>query len=178
VFQSPRLAPWRSAIGNVLLGMKLRRVAGTRAEHRARAEKALDAIGIRALANRRAHALSGGEQQRVSIARALAVSPEVLLMDEPFSALDVQTRRRMRREIVDLWRRTGLTIVLVTHDIEEALEVASRVVVFSPKPTSVLADKTVDLEHPRDRRTEEFRRLHDDLVALFEDPDALDGSPA
>ncbi|GAA1858186.1 ABC transporter ATP-binding protein [Actinomadura bangladeshensis] len=175
VFQAARLAPWRTALDNVVLGMKLRGVEGSRREIRERARGFLETVGIGALADRPAHALSGGEQQRVSIARALSVEPSVLMMDEPFSALDVQTRRRLRQEIVSLWERTALTIVLVTHDIEEALVVGSRVVVCSPKPTGILADIDVDMPYPRDPATAEFGEHRKRIAALFGSDEAAGG---
>ncbi|MEU8804357.1 ABC transporter ATP-binding protein [Spirillospora sp. NPDC048819] len=167
VFQAARLAPWRTALDNVVLGMKLRGVEGSRREIRERARGFLETVGIGDLADRSGHALSGGEQQRVSIARALSVEPSVLMMDEPFSALDVQTRRRLRQEIVSLWERTALTIVLVTHDVEEALVVGSRVVVCSPKPTKVLADIDLDMPYPRNPATPEFDAYRKHIVGLF-----------
>jgi len=175
VFQAPRLVPWRSAIGNVVLGMQLRGITGTRADLEARALEAMETVGIAHLAERPAHVLSGGEQQRVSIARALAVRPRILLMDEPFSALDVQTRRQLRREIVSVWEKTGLTIIFVTHDVDEAVVVGSRVVVFSPKPTKILADIDVPLAKPVDPSSPQFLELHDSIVALFgASDDAID----
>ena len=167
VFQAPRLVPWRDAIGNIVLGLQLRGLPGSRRELRTRAMEAMEAIGIAHLADRPAHQLSGGEQQRVAIARALAVRPRVLLMDEPLSALDVQTRRRLREDLVTLWRETGLTIVFVTHDVDEALVVGNRVIVFSPKPTVVLADLDVDLPKPVDTASARFAELHDRIVTLF-----------
>lgn len=171
VFQAARLVPWRSAIGNILLGLELRGTRGSKAERLERAREAMAIVGIEHLADRPAHVLSGGEQQRVSIARALAVRPQILLMDEPFSALDVQTRRQLRREIVALWQRTGLTIVFVTHDVDEALVVGSRVVVFSPKPTVLLADLPVTMPKPADTHSAEFTVLHDRIVRMFGDSD-------
>lgn len=167
VFQAPRLVPWRSALNNVVLGMQLRGIKGSKKELRAKAMRAMETVGIQHLAKRPGHVLSGGEQQRVSLARALAVEPQVLLMDEPFSALDVTTRRRLREEIVAIWKRTDLTIVFVTHDVDEALIVGNRVVVFSPKPTQLLADIPVDLPHPADPLSPGFLDLHEQIVALF-----------
>ncbi len=167
VFQAPRLVPWRSAVGNVILGMQLRGVSGSRRVLHDRAMAAMSTVGIAELAARPAHVLSGGEQQRVSLARALAVEPQVLLMDEPFSALDVQTRRQLRAEIRSVWQQTGLTIVFVTHDVDEALIVADRVIVFSPKPTQLLADVAVDLPRPIDPASSEFAARHSQLVDLF-----------
>src|SRR6185295_1047986 len=132
VFQSPRLLPWRNAEENVILGQQLR-FGGKRsqAEMRAKARELLDLVGLGRDRHKSPAMLSGGERQRVSIARALAVDPRIILMDEPFSALDVKTRRKMRHEIVDIWHRTGKTIVFVTHDVDEALVLADRIIVLS-----------------------------------------------
>jgi len=174
VFQAPRLVPWRNAVDNVVLGMQFRKMAGSKRQLRTQALEAMRAVGIEDLAFKPAHVLSGGEQQRVAIARALAVRPEILLMDEPFSALDVQTRRQLRAEMVSLWRRTGLTIIFVTHDVDEALIVGSRVVVFSPKPTRILDDLKVDLPHPADPLSPEFHALRQRIAARFAGSGALD----
>jgi NitT/TauT family transport system ATP-binding protein len=167
VFQAPRLVPWRTALGNVILGLELRGGVSGRAAKRERALDAMRTVGIEHLADRRAHALSGGEQQRVAIARALALRPRILLMDEPFSALDVQTRRQLRKEMVALWQRLGITIVFVTHDVDEAIVMGSRIIVFSPKPTVILSDIAVDLPRPVDPNSPAFRTLHDGIVRLF-----------
>jgi len=167
VFQDPRLVPWRAAVGNVVLGLQLRGVRGSKKELHERAMDAMATVGITHLASRPAHQLSGGERQRVAIARALAVQPKVLLMDEPFSALDVQTRRELREEIVSFWNKTDLTIIFVTHDVDEAIAVGNRIVVFSPKPTVLLADIPVDLPKPARTDSVEFGKLHSDIVMLF-----------
>ena len=167
VFQSPRLARWRTARDNVVLALQLRGGKGSKRELRDRAMEYLRLLGIEHLADRRAHMLSGGEQQRVSIARALALEPRMVLMDEPLSALDVQTRNQLRAELVSLWQRTGVTVLFVTHDVEEALTIASRIIVFSQKPTAILADLAVDLPHPRNLRDEELVELRHRIVEIF-----------
>lgn len=148
VFQSHRLTPWRTALGNVELGMELRG-GWTQVERQARAMEMLTLVGLSSEGDRLPSALSGGERQRVAIARALAVDPEIVLMDEPFSALDPNTRTMMRRELLEIWRKTGKTIVFVTHDIEEALMLADRVLAFSRKPTRL--DRDMELSEPRPR---------------------------
>jgi NitT/TauT family transport system ATP-binding protein len=162
VFQSPRLAPWRNALENVLLGVELRL---GREEARRRTALARDLLALVGLANS-AHKypsmLSGGERQRVAIARALAVEPDIVLMDEPFSALDPNTRRRLRQEIERIWQQTGRTVLFVTHDIEEALVLADRIVLLSNKPTRVLEDIAIDAPRPRHPST------HPGLIALRE----------
>ena len=149
VFQSPRLVPWRNATGNVVLGMQLRFDGMAKRDMETRARELLDLVGLGADVGKYPRALSGGERQRVAIARALSVEPRIILMDEPFSALDINTRRRMRSEIVSIWRRTRKTIVFVTHDVDEALVLADRVLLLSGKPTRVL--ETIDVAEPRPR---------------------------
>jgi NitT/TauT family transport system ATP-binding protein len=149
VFQSPRLAPWRSALDNVLLGSQLRFGAGDKEQRKARAAALLGLVGLAGDAHKFPSMLSGGERQRVAIARALAVDPKIILMDEPFSALDPNMRARMRVEMERIWLETGKTVVFVTHDIDEALQLADRIVVLSNKPTRVL--EIIDLKTPRPR---------------------------
>jgi NitT/TauT family transport system ATP-binding protein len=147
VFQEPRLLSWRSAEANVAFPLEL--AGRPRDEQRSRATALLDLVGAGELAEARPRTLSGGQRQRVSIARALALEPAVLLLDEPFSALDALTRERFNGELQELWRRTGTTIVLVTHSITEAVFLADRVVVMSPRPGRVVAQIPVDLPRPR-----------------------------
>jgi NitT/TauT family transport system ATP-binding protein len=151
VFQTPRLVRWRNALGNVRLGLDLRfgSQRARREEHRRRAAEMLELVGLGASQDKRASMLSGGERQRVAIARALAVEPRILLMDEPFSALDVRTRKQMRDELLEIWRRTQRTIVFVTHDIAEAIALGDRIIVLADKPSRVLADVQVDAPRPR-----------------------------
>jgi NitT/TauT family transport system ATP-binding protein len=147
VFQEPRLLAWRTAEQNVRFPMEL--AAWPRDRQRARADDLLGLVGLREFAAARPSTLSGGTRQRVAIARALALEPRVLLLDEPFSALDALTRERFNVELLRLWERTGTTIVLVTHSIPEAVFLADRVVVLSPRPARVAADVAVDLPRPR-----------------------------
>jgi len=168
VFQSPRLAPWRDALGNVVLAMELRFDDMSKAEMRARATELLALVGLGNDAHKYPAMLSGGERQRVSIARALSVEPKIVLMDEPFSALDLNTRRRLRLEMISIWEKTGKTIVFVTHDIEEALVLADRVILLSNKPARVLDQIRMDLPRPRSLdASPELRSHRDHLHALF-----------
>ncbi|HEY3544749.1 MAG TPA: ABC transporter ATP-binding protein [Propionicimonas sp.] len=147
VFQEPRLLAWRTVEQNVRFPMEL---AGWSAERQeARASDLLGLVGLREFARAKPSTLSGGTRQRVSIARALALEPAALLLDEPFSALDALTRERFNAELLNLWQRTGTTIVLVTHSIPEAVFLADRVVVLSPRPGRVVAEVPVDLPRPR-----------------------------
>jgi NitT/TauT family transport system ATP-binding protein len=168
VFQSPRLVPWRTARGNVELGMELRFGNRQKAEMRATAERLLTMVGLHKDMDKYPAMLSGGERQRVAIARALSVEPEIILMDEPFSALDPNTRQRMREEIIRIWRETGKTVIFVTHDVEEALVLADRILMLSNKPTHAL--ETIALMEPRPRSIDETpslagRKQH--LISLF-----------
>ncbi len=168
VFQQPRLVPWRSALGNVLLGMELRYDAMPKAAMRDRAAQLLDLVGLGRDAGKYPAMLSGGERQRVAIARALAVEPKIILMDEPFSALDLNTRRRMRAELVGLWQKTGKTVIFVTHDIEEALVLADRILLLSNKPTRVLETIALEAARPRDLAGDpELQRHRARLHELF-----------
>jgi NitT/TauT family transport system ATP-binding protein len=147
VFQESRLLPWRTTEGNVRFPMDL--AGWPRERQEARASDLLGLVGLRDFAGAKPKTLSGGTRQRVSIARALALEPGVLLLDEPFSALDALTRDRFNAELLNLWARTGTTIVIVTHSIPEAVFLADRVVVLSPRPGGVVALVGVDLPRPR-----------------------------
>ncbi|WP_214366344.1 ABC transporter ATP-binding protein [Pseudonocardia sp. H11422] len=164
------LCPWRSAIGNVRLGLEGLRLS--RAEREERADAALASVGLQEFAEHYPWELSGGMQQRLQIARALAFQPSILLMDEPFGALDALTRYDLEDELLRLWRaRSGMSIVLVTHDIDEAIYLSDRVLVVSSRPASVLAEFTVDVPRPRDqvtsRNSSEFQRLRAEIVQLI-----------
>lgn len=149
VFQDSRLLPWRSVLDNVAFGLEGGDLG--KATRRGKAREALEIVGLAHLAERWPHQLSGGQRQRVSLARALAVEPEVLLMDEPFSALDAITREALQDELVRIWQVTGKTVLFVTHDIEEATYLADRVVVLAGTPGRVVADQIIDAPRPRRR---------------------------
>ena len=150
VFQAPVLFDWRTVQGNVELPLE---VSGTpRAERTRRAQDYLRLVELSDFAGHYPWQLSGGMQQRVAIARALAVDPAILLMDEPFGALDEMTRERMNLELLKIWDRTGTTIVFVTHSIAEAVFLSTRVVVMSPRPGRISA--VIDIDLPRERNTD------------------------
>jgi NitT/TauT family transport system ATP-binding protein len=174
VFQSPRLVPWRNARDNVGLAIELRTPSVGKSERHERAMKLLRTVGLERDADKFPAMLSGGERQRVAIARALAVDPGIILMDEPFSALDPDTRQRMRMDLTQLWQGTRKTIVFVTHDLNEALELADRIVVFSGKPTRTL--DVVEVREPRPRSVSGSARLRsarEHLLKLFEGQSSL-----
>jgi NitT/TauT family transport system ATP-binding protein len=167
VFQSPRLVPWRTALDNVLLGSQLRFGAGDKEHRTGRATELLSLVGLAGDARKFPSMLSGGERQRVSIARALAVDPKIVLMDEPFSALDPNMRSRMRVELERIWLETGKTVVFVTHDIDEALQLADRTVVLSNKPTRVLEIMELQMARPRALSDPDLDTRRQKLVKLF-----------
>jgi len=147
-FQTPRLLNWRSVRDNVMLPLLVNGVS--RAEARERAAKYLDLVGLGEFADYFPLRLSGGMQQRVSLARGLALEPDLLLADEPFSALDEITATRLRSELVEMWRVTGRTILFVTHNIREAVFLSSRLVVVTARPCHVHLDLPISVPHPRD----------------------------
>ncbi|BCB84834.1 ABC transporter ATP-binding protein [Phytohabitans suffuscus] len=163
VFQHASLLPWRTVLGNVAYGLELRRVP--RREARARAREMVELVGLGEAATRYPHELSGGMQQRVNLARALAPDPAVLLMDEPFAALDAQTRDAMQAELLRIWAASRTSVLFVTHHIEEAVFLSDRVVVLSPGPGATVRGRVpVPFERPREtalRRTPEFVALAD-----------------
>ena len=166
VFQSFALFPWLTVLENVEIGLEAQGVAA--AERRQRALQAIDLIGLDGFENAYPKELSGGMRQRVGFARALVVHPRLMLMDEPFSALDVLTAETLRTDIIDLWiegRLPARSILMVTHNIEEAVLMCDRILIFSSNPGRVAAEIKVDLLHPRNRLDPEFRALVDDIYA-------------
>ena len=143
VFQKYSLYPWLNAAANVAFGMRLQRMKPT--EIRERTAYFLEVVGLSEAGNKLPRELSGGMQQRVAIARALATNPSILLLDEPFGALDLQIRESMQDFLHKLWQRTGLTVLLITHDVEEALVLAQRVHVLAPNPGRIVRSLEVDL---------------------------------
>lgn len=150
VFQSPTLMEWRSVTRNIELPLEI--TGAPRAERQARAAQLLDLIRLREFAARYPRELSVGMQQQVAIARALASRPSILLMDEPFGALDEITRERLGRELLDIWARTHVTILFVTHSVGEAVRLSDRVAVMSPRPGHV--ERVIDIDLPRPRPTD------------------------
>ena len=148
VFQEAALFPWMTVRGNVEFGMKLAGIA--RRDRSARANSYLQLVGLETFESNFVHELSGGMKQRVQLARSLAVEPRMLLMDEPFAALDAQTCDVLQEELQDIWVRTRKTVVFVTHNVREAVLLADRIVVMSPSPGRIKRVIEIDLPHPRD----------------------------
>jgi len=168
VFQQSSLFPWLTAAENVAYGLKLRANRGELSGIAARVAEILRLVQLEAFAGHYPNALSGGMRQRVEIARALAVNPQVLLMDEPLGALDALTRRTMQREVLRIWAETRKTVLFVTHDIDEAVILSDRIFVMSARP-SVLRDTVeVPLSRPRHRDDAEVARLARHLSTLLE----------
>jgi NitT/TauT family transport system ATP-binding protein len=147
VFQQANLLPWRDAQANIEFGLELKGVQP--AERHARSEALLDLVGLHEFAHQYPHQLSGGMQQRIGVARALAIDPEILLMDEPFSALDAQTRELLQRELLHIHERTRKTILFVTHDLDEAVYLSDRVIVMGARPGHVKESVPVPFPRPR-----------------------------
>lgn len=152
VFQEPRLLPWLSVADNVGFGLAHLPAA----QRRERVARALDRVGLVDKANVWPRELSGGQAQRVAIARALVPRPEVLLLDEPFSALDAFTRADLQDHVLDLWAELRPTLIVVTHDVDEAVVLADRILVMRPRPGRVFAEIETDLPRPRDRQSAPF----------------------
>ena len=161
VFQDINLLPWRSVIGNVEMGLEAR--GFSKAKRSERALEVLEMVGLTSVANSAPYTLSGGMQQRVGVARGLAVRPTVLLMDEPFGQLDNFTREALQVEISALWARLGMTIIFVTHDVDEAIFLSDRVVLFLPDPGRIT--KVVDVDLPRPRTAYDVR-AHSGAIQL------------
>jgi len=148
VFQDPTLYPWRKVWDNVALGLQAR---GLLKQQRQRVDDALALVGLSEFADAFPHQLSGGMAQRVALARALVNDPQLLVLDEPLGKLDSLTRLQMQSELVALWQRSGFSALLVTHDVEEALFLANRVIILSDRPARIRAEINVDLPYPRHR---------------------------
>lgn len=165
IFQENNLFPWLSVNGNVSFGLRFQE--GSRSQHRDAAKRMLDLVGLGGAADRYPHELSGGMRQRVAIARALVTDPQVLLLDEPFSALDIALRRRMHALMHTLWESTRKTMVMVTHNIEEAIQVGHRVIVLGGQPARVLIDQNCNFAAMKDRYSKEFLQLQRQIEAMI-----------
>ncbi|MBN9089687.1 MAG: ABC transporter ATP-binding protein [Reyranella sp.] len=165
VFQDHGLFPWMTVRKNVEFNMKARGVAA--GERTATAAQFIEMTGLTGFGDRYPHELSGGMRQRVGIARALTTGPRALLMDEPFGALDAQTRGKLQDELLSIWEKQRTTVLFVTHSIDEALLLADRILVFTPRPGRIAADIKVDLPRPRAPQSEAFSALARELRGLI-----------
>ncbi|WP_085556538.1 ABC transporter ATP-binding protein [Azospirillum agricola] len=166
MFQAEALMPWKSALENVAAGLEFRGVAKREALDRARPW--LARVGLDGFGDRYPHQLSGGMRKRVALAQTLIVDPKIVLMDEPFSALDIQTRQMMENELLDLWASDRKSVVFITHDLEEAIAMSDRVLVLSAGPGArLIGEYRIDLDRPRDvaeiRMTPRFLQLHQEI---------------
>jgi len=167
IFQETSLFPWLTVWQNVSFGLSIRGTPA--AERKAVAREALHRVGLTEAIDKRPDELSGGMRQRVAVARALAMRPKVLLMDEPFAALDVQTRARMQDFLLDVWRDSGASVLFVTHHIDEAVALADRVVVFTARPGRIKTIVPIDLVRPRNLFSPDAERLRIHLTELLRD---------
>ncbi|HRE13468.1 MAG TPA: ABC transporter ATP-binding protein [Usitatibacteraceae bacterium] len=172
MFQAESLMPWRSALDNVIAGLEFR--GEDRAAAREKGEAWLARVGLEGFGDRYPHQLSGGMRKRVALAQMLILDPRILLMDEPFSALDVQTRQLMENELLELWSANRKSVLFITHDLEEAISLSDRVVVLSAGPaTRPIGEYAIDLPRPRDvseiRLTPRFIELHDRIWHAMKD---------
>jgi ABC-type nitrate/sulfonate/bicarbonate transport system ATPase subunit len=167
IFQENNLFPWLSVRTNVGFGLSFR--PGSRSQRAEAVDRMLELVGLAHAADKFPHQLSGGMRQRVAIARALVTEPQVLLLDEPFSALDISLRRRMQALMRTLWERTRKTMVMVTHNVEEAIQMGHRVVVLGGNPARVLIDRSCNSAAMKDRYGAEFLRLQREIEAVIHD---------
>lgn len=164
VFQDPTLYPWRTVWDNAALGLEARGLLGSQRE---RVDDALARVGLTEFARAYPRQLSGGMAQRAALARALVNEPRLLILDEPLGKLDSLTRLSMQGELVSLWQRSRFTALLVTHDVEEALLLATRVIVFSERPARITAEIKIDRDYPRHRDDPELIRLRREILGLL-----------
>lgn len=164
IFQSFAIFPWRTVYENVEFGLEMKGVPA--AKRRSLTEEHVKEIGLAGFENAYPKDLSGGMKQRVGIARALALSPRVLFMDEPFSSLDAFTAEKLRKEVLDLWLKDRMTIVMVTHLVDEAVEMSDKILVMTPRPGRVEAVVPVGLPRPRNKRSKDFFALVDRIMEI------------
>lgn len=166
IFQEHALYPWRTVEQNVGFGLELAGISAK--ERRARVDEVLEKVGLGGFQKYYPAQLSGGMKQRASIARALVMNPEVLLLDEPYGALDAITRLTMQNELIRLWRGTGKTVLLITHDIDEAVYLADTIYVMSPRPGRIIGKVQADMLRPRNRNSEQFVKLRRQIMDFLD----------
>ena len=170
MFQAESLMPWRTALGNVMAGLEFRAVP----DAKSRAEEWLRRVGLGGFGDRYPHQLSGGMRKRTSLAQTLALDPDIILMDEPFSALDIQTRQLMENEVLDLWAAKKKAVLFITHDLDEAIAMSDRLVILSAGPAShPIGEFAIDMPRPRDvaeiKSHPRFIELHAAIWAVLRD---------
>lgn len=171
VFQDFALFPWRSVRKNVEFGLEIAGVP--KEERRQRANRYLEAVGLEKFADARIHELSGGMKQRVALARAMVSKPDVILMDEPFGALDAQTRNLMQAELIKILAKTDQTIIFITHSVDEAVYLSDRIVVLTKRPATIKEVVNIDWPRPRDRASPEFTALRKRILEELEKENVL-----
>jgi NitT/TauT family transport system ATP-binding protein len=165
VFQEYSLFPWRTVVDNIAFGLEMNRIG--REERYLIADRYLDLVGLKQFKNSYPSELSGGMRQRVAVARALALEPVLLLMDEPFGALDAQTRNMLQKELLEIWEKTKKTIVFITHSVDEAVYLADRIIVLTPRPGRICQIFPIELKRPRDRTSVEFAQVRRSVLDLM-----------
>lgn len=165
MFQKPSLYPWMTVRENAALGLVF---SGTYKKKKDRVETLLDMVGLADHKDKNVQQLSGGQQQRVALARSLTTEPDILLLDEPFSALDAFTRTQLQNEVAEICHNQGITMIMVTHDIDEAIAMAEKVIIMSQNPGEIVGKQDVTLSYPRDRSLDEFNTLKENLFNEFE----------
>jgi NitT/TauT family transport system ATP-binding protein len=168
IFQEYSLYPWRTVVANIGFGLEVRKIPAE--ERHAIVQKYVEIVGLKGFENSYPYELSGGMRQRVAVARALAVDPSILLMDEPFGALDAQTRNLLQHELLDIWEKTRKTILFVTHSVDEAVFMADRIVVLTPRPGRICEVIPVQSTRPRDRTSVEFAKVRRYVLDLINQP--------
>jgi len=166
VFQEGALFPWLTVLDNVMFGLKTNNIDKQTAYKRALEQ--LKAVHLHKFKDAYPHQLSGGMKQRVAIARALVMNPQILLMDEPFGALDEQTRLILHRELLEIWLKTRKTIVFVTHNIREAVKLSDRVIVFGINPGRILKEFKISIPHPRPRGNQHLIKIEDQILKILQ----------
>ena len=168
IFQEYSLYPWRTVVANIDFGLEIRKIP--KEERHSIVKKYVEIVGLAGFENNYPYELSGGMRQRVAVARALAVDPSILLMDEPFGALDAQTRNMLQQEILKIWEKTKKTILFVTHSVDEAVFMADRIVVLTPRPGRICEVIPIPSTRPRDRTSVEFAKVRRYVLDLINQP--------